>query len=165
MKKSFLFPNHFKKIGWSLFCVCLIYFITAWIVDSVTNYQTHLNLEFEGFAFLTNQGFNSSHILFFVFADTNFFSTGFPVISTLSLLFIGFSREKTEDECISKIREMSLVWAILLNSIIFMIANLTIYGMVYLNCMIIYTYFFLITFLIKFNYELYRFRKSAKYEE
>jgi hypothetical protein len=165
MKKSCLFPNYFKKIGWSLFCVCLIYFVAAWILDSISNDQSVLSLNFNGFAFITNQGWNSSNLLFFVFADTNFMSTGLPVISTLSLLFIGFSREKIEDECISKIREMSLVWAIIVNAIIFMVANLVIYGMVYLNIMMVFAYFFLITFILKFNYELYSFRKSVKYEE
>jgi hypothetical protein len=165
MKKSYLFPNRFKKIGWILFCICFIYFVAASLLESISGCQSILNLEFNGFALITNHGMNSSHILFFVLADTNFMSTGFPVISTFSLLFIGFSREKTEDECISKIREMSLVWAIIFNSIIFMIINLAIYGMVYLDFMVIYTYFFLITFILKFNYELYRFNKSVKYEE
>jgi hypothetical protein len=92
-------------------------------------------------------------------------STGFPVLSTLGLLFLGFSQEKIEDEYITKIREKCLVWAIIFNSIIFMIANLLLFRMIYLNFMVIYCDFFLITFIIKFNYELYRFNKSVKYEE
>jgi hypothetical protein len=92
-------------------------------------------------------------------------ATGFPVLSTLSLLFIGFSREKLEDECVSKIRENCLVWAVIFNSALFILCNLFVYGIIYLDLMTFYVYFFLLTFIIKFNYELYRFRKSSKYEE
>ena len=165
MKKSYLFPNYFKKIGWGLFCLCVLYYLANWILESTGNYKSFLDFNFKWIGVVTCRGNFDQYISFFKIAKTNFMATGFPVFSTLSLLFIGFSREKIEDEYLSKIREKCLIWAIIFNSFLFMLINLLVFGMVYLDFMMIYIYFFLLTFIIKFHYELYRFKKLAKNEE
>ena len=76
---------------------------------------------------------------------------------TVSLIFIAFSRERDEDECIAEIRMHSLVWAIIVNYALLIVATFLIYDIAYLYFIDINTVLFL--FIIKYNIALYKFRR------
>ena len=82
------------------------------------------------------------------------------IFLTLAMLFIGFSREKDEDECIASIRMNALVWAILTNSALLILGTLFVYGLPYLNFMSIYMFSLLLLFILKYTWSLYQFRKN-----
>ena len=84
---------------------------------------------------------------------------------TIALLFVGFSREKDEDECIAKLRMESLVWAILMNYLLVTLATLFIYGGAYLYVAFISMFTVLILFIIKYNWVVYHFRKTGMGDE
>ena len=105
------------------------------------------------------------------FSDTNYFCITqndswtdelIVIFLTISMLFIGFSREKDEDECIASIRMNALVWAIMVNSALLIVGTLLIYGLPYLNFMSIYMFSLLILFVFKYRWMIYKFRKTIE---
>ena len=79
---------------------------------------------------------------------------------TVSLLFLTFSKEKDEDECIASIRMHSIFWSIIVNYIMLILVTIFVYGLSYM----IFSYFSLLSllfiFMVKYNIELYKFRRS-----
>ena len=155
MKTNYLFPIVFRKIGWCLFVPFLVLGICYLFCDENT-------LEIGGSNVLA---------LFDGFSDTNYFCITkndswtdelIVIFLTISMLFIGFSREKDEDECIASIRMNALVWAIMVNSALLIIGTLLIYGLPYLNFMSIYMFSLLILFVFKYRWMIYKFRKTIE---
>ena len=102
---------------------------------------------------------------FFTISETSFDTTLLPIIIVIGLSFIAFSKNKNEDEYISKIREQSLVWSMIVGYFIFILFTLFIYGTPYIGVVVYDIYIFLILFVCKFNFELYSLKKSLKNEE
>ena len=82
------------------------------------------------------------------------------VFLTISMLFISFSKEKDEDECIASIRMNALIWAIMINCTLLIIGTMFIFGLPYLNFMAIYMFSLLLLFIIKYTWDIYMFRKN-----
>ena len=78
---------------------------------------------------------------------------------TVSLIFIAFSRERDEDECIAEIRMHSLVWAIIVNYALLIVATFLIYDIAYLYFIDINIFTVLFLFIIIYNIALYKFRR------
>ena len=155
MKTNYLFPIVFRKIGWCLFVPFLVLGICYLFCDENT-------FEIGGSNVLA---------LFDGFSDTNYFCITkndswtdelIVIFLTISMLFIGFSREKDEDECITSIRMNALVWAIMVNSALLIVGTLLIYGLPYLNFMSIYMFSLLILFVFKYRWMIYKFRKTIE---
>lgn len=83
----------------------------------------------------------------------------------VSLLLISFSKEKDEDEFISQIRLNSLVWALLINYGILILAELFVYGFSFLNVLYFNLIMILMLFVIKFRIELYKLKINAGNEK
>ena len=154
MKSNYLFPNVFRKIGWSLFVPFLLWG-TAYLFSGGTFIEiggSHVIALFDGF----------SDTKFFCITNNDSWTDEIIVIFlTLSMLFIGFSREKDEDECIANIRMNALVWAIIVNSALLIIGTMLIFGASYLNFMAIYMFSLLILFIVKYSWMIHRFKKEA----
>jgi hypothetical protein len=84
--------------------------------------------------------------------------TGLLIIT--SAFLVAFSKEKQEDEFISKIRLESLVWAVYLNYAILIIALLFIYDMSFMWVIIFNMFTILFFFIARFNWEVYKLKKS-----
>ena len=158
MKPTYLCPIVFRKIGWCLFIPFLILGVCYLFMDGNS-------LEIGGSSVLA---------LFDGFSDTKYFCITqndswtdelIVIFLTISMLFIGFSREKDEDECIATIRMNALIWAIMVNSILLIAGTLLIYGLPYLNFMSIYMFSLLLLFIIKYTWAIYRFRKIECYDK
>lgn len=153
MKSKYLFPIVFRKIGWSLFIPFLLWGI---------------GYMFSGGTFIEIDGSNTI-ALFDGFSDTKFLCITnndswtdelIIIFLTISMLFIGFSKEQDEDECISSIRMNALIWAIMVNCILLIIGTMLIFGLPYLNFMTIYMFSLLLLFIIKYAWDIYMFRKN-----
>lgn len=164
MKKSYLFPNYFKKIGLAIISVILLLIVLHAVelidVDKIS---------FKTFAIMEDRSIfgsgNSEESIFFKIVDCNFY-TIFLVTLGIGVIFVTFSKERIEDEYISKIREQSLVWAILISSFINILIALFIYGFPYLTYMIYISPFLLfVCYFFKFNFEIYKLKKSLRDEE
>ena len=77
------------------------------------------------------------------------------------LLLIAFSREKHEDEFISRIRLESLQWAVLINYLLLIVSAFLVYGFSFMDVMMYNMLTVLIIFIVRFHLVLYRNKVSA----
>lgn len=156
MKKNYLFPNSFKIVGLMLTIIALL----AAIVYAIWFNECRIKMPsiyydgvFELFHSNETKGF-------FVIATCSPLSIILPIL-TIGLIFLGFSKEKVEDEFVKSVREQSLVWATYNSAILFIIFTLTIYGSTYLYVIYSIFFIFLILFIIKFRIELHKANKEG----
>ena len=149
MKKNYLFPHQFRVIGWVLAIAAVAGYICISDLD-IKMPALYLDVLFDD----DNEGG------FFRMANTNILSIAMPLL-TIGLLFIGFSKEKVEDEFVHYLRAQSLIWATYVTATLFIIATLLIYGITYIYVPYLVFFVFLILFIIKFKIELHRFNKGG----
>ncbi len=153
MKKNYLFPHQFRVIGWVLSIAAVAAFVVCRI--------WHPNLSFKMPSLYFDVLFDDDNESgFFRMARTGILSIAMPLL-TIELLFVGFSKEKAEDEFVHYIRAQSLIWVTYVTSALFIIATLLIYGLSYLYVPFLVFFVFLILFIIKFRIELHRFNKGG----
>lgn len=152
MKNSYLFPSCFKKIGWIMFLLFLVFSIFSFYLEKIDGWYIHVFALVDGDHYFTWGREDISNEFTFLGI-------------TLSLLFISFAREKEEDEYISRMRCESLVWAVIVNYIILIIATWLIYGIPYLQVMMYNMFTMLFLFIFKFHLALYKLKKSMSNEK
>ena len=67
-------------------------------------------------------------------------------------MFVTFSREKVEDEFIYKLRKDSLVWAVIFNYSVLLIAILFVYDFAFFDVLVFNMFTPLIFFILRFNF-------------
>lgn len=152
MKANYLFPVIFRKIGWWLFFPFSIMGLYCLFGNGANVLQVRM------FALYCSEIFESGSG-FFKWVDSGILVELSLIGLAVSLLFISFSKEKDEDECIERIRMQSLVWAILGSYILLIVATLFIYGFAFMNFVFINMFMVLVLFIFKYNWELYKFRR------
>ena len=150
MKKNYLFPNSFKPVGVAITAVAFIALIIWRLLEISPEFKMPAMID----------GGLLGGCRFFCMAECGIITFIIPVL-IVGLVFIGFSKEKIEDEFVTSIREQSLVWATYISAILLILFTFTIYGLSYLYA--IYSIFplFLILFIIKFRIELYKANKEG----
>ncbi len=141
MKSKYLLPHFFKKIGWAIaipFLVLGIYYINFQGTFAALNGPDWLK---------SSLGFSLEDI------------TGVALIS--GLLLVSFSREKTEDEYINKIRLESFQIAILINYVLLVACIILFYGLDFLDVLVYNMFTILLIFIIRFNYLIFRNKHAA----
>ncbi|MFC1733389.1 hypothetical protein ACFL6I_24075 [candidate division KSB1 bacterium] len=163
MKTRFLFPNSFKKIGWILLVISIllilwnIFFGDISILKNVTIFAIYDS----GIPIFGQTEGNQ----FFKLIQDDF---QFEIISIFFItggLLVSFSKLKNEDEFISKLRLESLVWATYVHFILLFIMILTVYGLIFLNILLINMFTILVLFIIRFHFVLYKAKKGLIYEK
>lgn len=99
-----------------------------------------------------------------VFEGGAIFAAICMVVLMIGLLFVAFSKEKIEDECITKLRGDSLIWAVIVNALLIAVLSVFVYGGWFLYVSFFNLYAVLILFIIKFYIALNCFTKEAGYE-
>ena len=158
MKLNYLFPNKFKKIGWFI----LIPSVLVGLVSLIYEYEPNF-LDFNVPAIFINDFFKDKQL--FGMVNNNILNEIFGILIIISSLFVAFSKEKSEDEYISKIRLESLVWAVYVNYGILLFSFLLIFDFSFLWVMIFNMFTVLLFFIIRFNWQISKLKKSARYEE
>ena len=158
MKLNYLFPNKYKKIGWLILIPSAIIGLITLILDFESNY-----LDFNVPAIFIDEFFGDKHFIGIV--NNNVLNEILGTLIILSSLLVAFSKEKSEDEYISKIRLESLVCAVYLNYAILLISFLFIFDLSFLWVMIFNMFTILLFFIIRFNWQISKLKKSAHYEE
>lgn len=146
-----LLPHSYKKIGWILFVPSAILAIVALFNALPDNLLTTKMPTFLGGAIIESGDYHNDWL-----------NEIYIVGLALSLLFIGFSKEKDEDELIAMIRLSSIAFAAKASTIVLIIGTLIIYGLHYLTYVFIYLFVMMLIFIGKYQYELYKFRKGNK---
>lgn len=159
MKTTYLFPQKYRLLYLTIFTISIILLLVMLYADYSENDEfRHAILHFFGFAKNEKLIFSSS--FYTLYADEILMVT----CITSGLLY-AFSREKLEDEMVMAIRLSSLTWATIANYLIIMLTYVIVYGgeVFYLIYSAVLSQ--LIIFILLFRYKMYRFKKSATYEE
>jgi len=158
MKVNYLFPNKFKKIGWFILIPSAIIGFVTLIYEYEPNF-----LDFNVPAIFIDDLFTDQKL--FGTVKNNILNEIFGILIIVSSLFVAFSKEKSEDEYISKIRVESLVWAVYVNYGILLFSFLFIFDFSFLWVMIFNMFTVLLFFILRFNWQISKLEKSAYYEE
>jgi len=158
MKSNYLFPNRYKKIGWILFIPGLIFGL-VWVfknpeIDIIKTKVIALN-----------SGASPGQNGWFKIIEENITNEIIGLMIILGGIMVAFSKEKSEDEFISKIRLESLVWATYVNFVILGLAMLFVYGLDFIVVETINMFTILIFFIIRFNWVLSKSKKAIENEE
>ena len=157
MNTNYLFPNRYKKLGWLLFIPGIIIGMAFLI------YQSDINLfNIKAFALAEEALFSDNS--FFSISENNFLDDISSILIIIGALLIAFSKEKFEDEFISKIRLESLVWATYINYAILTLAIIFVKDMTFFWVLVFNMFTLLVFFLVRFNWALYK-SKNQIYDE
>ena len=138
MKTTLLLPNGFKKIGWAIF-------VPAFLLGCSICFF----------------GENFDRWLFRETVMNNIAIIG----TVVGALFIGFSREKIEDEMIQHIRLNALMAAMWINYLLLIVVSLSIYNINYLTVMAGGMATPLVIFLLVYHFNLYKLNRNLHHEE
>jgi len=158
MKTNYLFPNRFKKIGWFLFVPGVILGLLFLIFEPDIKF---LNIKVLSIA--EKSIFSDAD--FFTITKNNVLDEIASILLIIGAIFIAFSKEKTEDEFIAKIRLESLVWATYINYAILIFTIIFIYDLTFLWVLVFNMFTLLFFFLIRFNWALYKSKNQISNEE
>jgi len=152
MKARFLFPNSCKRLGWIILLPSSVLGIAVLFFDVQFGFL-------DGKAFtIFYQGLNGNPMWFGLISE-NYTNTLTGVLFLLSAMLVVFSKEKTEDEFIARVRLESLVWATYVNYAILIFCFLFFFQFEFMLVMIFNMFTILVFFIIRFQFVLYRSKK------
>tara|TARA_Y100001972_G_scaffold129069_1_gene193924 strand:+ start:1072 stop:1551 length:480 start_codon:yes stop_codon:yes gene_type:complete len=159
MNTKFLLSSKFKKYGWLILIPGVVLGILYMIFD------IHLDfLSINVFAISFDESTRPNRELF-GFIEDNILNEVLGLFIIIGGLMVAFSKEYDEDEFISRMRLESLVWAILWNYGLLAIAFILFYESSFLSVMVYSMFTPLILFILRFNWLIWKSRKSVKHEE
>lgn len=158
MKTNYLFPYKFKKVGIAL----LIPLLILAIIYSFKQFEFDV-LNIKVFAIYDDQIFGKS--VFFNLSKNNILDEFLCIGLIVSASMVAFSREKQEDEFISKIRYESLLWATYLNYAVLLFSIMFFYGGSFFWIMSANMFTILLFFIIRFNWIIFSYNQSASDEK
>lgn len=140
MKTKLLLPRKFKYIG----LIVSVIFLALGIANMYFEFMFELYTPFIANGILGDASRNEL---------TDEILGGGLIIG---LMLLAFSREKFEDEFVSKMRLESLLWAVYVNYILLLAAFFLVYGNFFFDVIIYNMYTILIFFIGRFNFLMYR---------
>lgn len=150
MKTNYLFPNRYKKWAWIVFIPSVIMGIYTLITDFEPSF-----LDFK-----TPYKTSSK-----IFSNNNALNEILGVLVIISGLIVAFAKTKIEDEFVKQIRLKSLVWAVILNYLVLILALIFVYDFDFLWVMAFNMFTVLVFFILHFHWKLWQFNKTTHYEE
>lgn len=157
MHNKLLLPHRFKTAGWLLLSVAVLFQILVWTRGGELSW-----LNIKVFAILDQDMGQSKY---FSFIQNNVTEEIIGILFIIGGLFAGFSREKTEDEFIANLRLSSMLWAVLVNYLLLIVALIFFYDLSFFDVMVLNMFTILIIFLGRFHYILYRTSKANPHEK
>jgi len=154
MNSNLLLPYSWKRPGFIVF-----------ILSSLTGFLFLFDLidvsfldDVPVFAIYTDMIFD--HKKYFTWSTNNISDEIIAILVIISGLVAAFSKEKTEDEFIARIRLESLVKAVLLNYLVLMFCILFFYEMGFYFVMVFNMFTTLLFFIIRFRISMYLANKA-----
>ena len=146
MQTNYLLPNKYKKVGWILLSIGLGFGIFLFLNDYESDLLNTKVLS------IYYQGIFDSETGLFKIVNNNIIDEIIAIVTIIGGLIVGFSKEKIEDEFIYKLRKDSLVWAILINYFILILAIVFIYDMAFFHVLVLNMFTPLLFFIVRFNF-------------
>ncbi|TYA54351.1 hypothetical protein [Formosa maritima] len=147
MKTPYLLPYKYKPIGWLLFVLGIIFGIFLITKDYDIDFLNVHVLSIFNESLLGKNPLN-----FFQIIDNDISDEIASIAIILGGLILGFSKEKIEDEYVYKLRKDSLVWAIIFNYIVLLIAIIFVYDLTFFHVLVFNMFTPLFFYIIRFNF-------------
>ena len=153
MRKNYLLPNCFKKIGMITFLPFLV--LCIWLLVGPCEGDW---FSIKVPALFTLDLASNSNWLTFTMTDpvNEICMTGLLV----SLVFVALAKEKDEDEMTAVVRMQSFVWSFWCTAAVELIGILFVYDMAFLYFAFSSVFICFILFIIKFNLEMAKIRRA-----
>ncbi len=158
MISKFLFPSKFKTPG----LILLISGLVLGIPNVFFGFEPSF-LDISTFCLYGGNGFLSGSNVFCSFIETNVYNEIISVAIIVGGLLYGCSKEKEEDEFISKLRLDSLLIATYMNYGLLILTIIFIYGMPFFTVIVFNMFTLLFFFTIRFKYVLHQHQKTAEW--
>lgn len=150
METNYLLPHKYKNFGWALFILGLL----AGIVLIFSDYEVDaLNLNVIS---IYSEQFMNNDNGYFKIIENSIVDEIIALFIIIGGLLVGFSKEKVEDEFIYKLRKDSLVWAIIFNYAVLMLAIAFVYEFTFFHVLVFNMFTPLLFFVFRFNFLKYR---------
>ena len=149
MVTKYFLGARWKILGW-------IMFLTGFIVGlfyMITDYSMDFK-EFKLFAIIGSDSVFSGRE-FFKWVENDPLDELLSLLVIIGGLIIAFSKEKVEDEFINKLRMDSLLWAILCNYAVLILAIIFVFDMAFLDVLVINMFTTIVFYVFRFHF-LYR---------
>ena len=147
MQTNYLLPNKYKTIGWVLFITGMVFGLFLFF----SGYETNI-LNIKVLAIYDESIFNENEMSFFKIINNEVVDELISVFIIVGGLLVGFTKEKVEDEFIYKLRKDSLIWAIVINYLILIIAILFVYSFTFFDVLVFNMFTPLLFFVFRFNF-------------
>jgi len=158
-RTSYLIGHRYKLPGWillGLFLIPSLYYL--WQGGVQPDW-----LDVKLYALMDDDGLDGGR--YFMVVQNNLLDEVLLTGLLVGCLLVAFSRQRTEDEFISRMRLEALVWATYVNYAILLLATVFIFGSFYLWVLVINTLSLLFLFILRFNWMLYRAGRKVNHEE
>lgn len=158
MKTNYLFPTKCKTIGWILIVIGLaITLCENWDLLPQLGPTKVISL-------IPEQGSCDQHYSFITTNNSWADEIG-HVTLMLGFILVSFTRLKEEDEYTINLRMKSLSWVVKAYGLLYILVELTVYGGGYLLPFFLFHWLIFPLFIIKFHYEMWKFRKEVVNDE
>lgn len=160
MKTNYLFPHRLRVISGLLFISSFLLYVGYYVFDSYIAFDAKAKV----FALIGDTGIMTPTI-YIGLIDNYIIDEILMLVIIPAGIVYAFTKEKHEDELVAAIRLHSLAWATIANYGIILFLYLFVYGFPFLNVIMGAMFSQLLIFIVVFRYKIYRFQKSAGYEE
>ncbi|MFD2562050.1 hypothetical protein [Aquimarina rubra] len=148
---KYLLSNKFKRPGWALLFTGII----SGILLSFNDYESNL-IKTKVISLFHYDSFFKENNGFLRIIENSILDEIIVILIIIGGLLVSFSKEKIEDEFISKTRLDSLGWAVVVNYSILLFATIFIYDIRYMHVLIYNMFTPLMIFILRFNYVVYK---------
>lgn len=162
MKRDLLLPYGFKKVGWAILVPTALLGLTMWAdgFNGVPGWFYSL------FGISTGREVADPAYLFWSSGTMTRLLNNAALIGVLvGSLLVACSRERVEDEMISRIRLSALLTALYVQTVLTVAAALFLYDFAFLEVMIVNLIALPVLFLVVLHWRLWRLRKEVRDEE
>ena len=147
MNTNYLLPNELKPLGWILFTLGT--FSGLLLLFKGYDYEP---IKFKVLSLFNNSILGNDSMSYFKIIETGVANELATIAIITGGLIIALSKEKVEDEFISKLRADSFIWAMITNYIVLLIATIFIYEMRFFTVLVFNMFTPIIFFIIRFNF-------------
>ncbi len=159
MKTNLLLPHCYQRIGW----IMLLPAFVLGVILQITGFEPPDIFEIPVFAIADLEILGED--VWFGLTENNILDEVITLLLIAGALLVVFSKERTEDELISRIRMESLIWATLVNYFILAFAVMFFYTIAFLQVLIFNMFTTLLFFIIRFRWMMYKSKKQISNEE
>lgn len=160
MKTHWLFPHRYRLIGWLIFIPSAILGLAGLYAEFWFEFLTitfeapkpDAGIVYQFIWWITDGGSFTTNRESSINLTNELAAIGIIV----GLLFVAFSKEKLEDEMISRLRLESLQWAVYINYMVLGVLIVLVHGGLFLNVMIYNMFTVLLMFIIRFRLAIRR---------